>query len=96
MSEDTELMRQFLIILANGNPGGTIRLHIGSLDLVDPKIRLEFHRDGPIMEMSLKIVKDEWGRELDRCGQVKCLKCDTWINFEYADGSKRECCVEHE
>jgi len=89
-----ELMRQFLIVLAKGK--GEIKLHVDSLAAVDPNARIEFERDGPLMVMSVKVYKDEWGRVIDRCGQVKCLKCDVYVNYDYPDGSKREYCAEHE
>lgn len=93
---DSELMRQFLIILAQGKPGGEIKLHWQSLKTVDPNARLKFHRDGPLMVLSIEVVKDEWGRVIDRCGQVKCVQCDVYVNYCYPDGSKRELCSEHD
>lgn len=94
---DSELMRQFLIVLANsGNRGGEIKLHIGSLDVVDPNARISFNRDGPLMVMSVEVVKDRWGRVVDRCGQIKCGKCDVYVNYDYPDGSKRTHCAQHE
>jgi hypothetical protein len=96
MSSDQELMRQFLIILSKGKPGEEIKLHIDTLDAVDENLRISFKRDGPLMVMSAEVVKDEWGRIVDRCGQVKCLNCDVRINYDYPDGSKREYCARHE
>ena len=91
-----ELMRQFLITLCQDRPGGEIKLHQKALKAVDPNIRINFRRDGHMVVMSLEVVKDEWGRVIDRCGQVKCLKCDTYVNYCYSDGSKRTVCAEHE
>jgi len=93
---DNELMRQFLIVLAQGKRGEEIKLHVDTLEAVDPNARINFHRDGPLMVMSLEIVKDEWGRVIDRCGQVKCLKCDVYVNYCYPDGSKRTHCSQHD
>lgn len=91
-----ELMRQFLIILAQGKPGGEIKLHWKSLEAVDQNARINFHRDGQVMVMSVEVVKDKWGRVIDRCGQIKCGKCDVHVNYEYPGGSKREYCSDHD
>lgn len=89
-----ELMRQFLIVLAQERGG--LKLSLAALEAVDPNTRVEFYRDGPLMAMKLTVPKDRWGRVLDRCGQVKCLKCDVSINYAYSDGSKRTLCAKHE
>lgn len=93
---DNELMRKFLIILAQGKGDGEIKLHVDSLEGVNPAARVEFYRHGPLMVMRVQVVKDRWGRVVDRCGQVKCLKCDTYINYDYPDGSKRVYCAKHD
>lgn len=93
---EEELMRKFLIILGESRGGEEIKLHLTSLETVDPNARLRFRRNGPHMVMSVEVVKDRWGRVVDRCGQVKCLKCDTYINYDYPDGSKRTLCAQHE
>lgn len=43
-----------------------------------------------------KTYKDPWGRTIDHCGQLQCGKCDTWVNYDYPDGSKREFCSNHD
>lgn len=91
-----ELMRQFLIVIAQGNSTGEIKLHVDSLEGVNPNARVEFHRDGPVMVMRVQVMKDRWGRVVDRCGQIKCGKCDVFVNYDYPDGSKREYCSDHE
>jgi hypothetical protein len=91
-----DLMRRFLIVLAQGERNREIVLHVDSLEGVNPAMRLEFKRNGPLMIMTAYVVKDRWGREVDRCGQVKCGKCDVRVNYDYPDGSKREFCSEHE
>ena len=89
---DTELMRKFLITMSHGD----LVVSLEALKAVDPNARLEFYRDGPLVVMRVKVLKDKWGRTIDRAGQVKCLKCDVWVNYDYPDGSKREYCSEHE
>lgn len=93
---DEELMRKFLIILAEGKRGGEIKLHVDSLEAVEDAKRIKFERDGPLMVMSVWVEKDDWGRVIDRCGQVKCLKCEVRVNYCYSDGSKREHCSKHD
>jgi len=88
-----ELMRQFLIVLSKGEK---IELPMDSLKAVGEDARIRFTQKGSLMVMSVNVVKDRWGRVVDRCGQVKCLKCDTYINYDYPDGSKRTLCAQHE
>lgn len=90
---DNELMRAFLIVLAKGEK---IELPVDSLKAVGEDARIRFKKKGSLMVMSVHVVKDRWGRVIDRCGQVKCLKCDTYINYDYPDGSKRTHCGQHE
>ena len=89
-----ELMRKFLISLCKSKRGGEIKVPMKTLE--DQNTRLNFRRDGRFMVLSLEVVKDQWGRIVDRCGQVKCLKCDVYINYSYSDGSKRTLCAQHE
>ena len=93
---DSELMRQFLIVICQGKPGGEIKFHLGTLDGVNPNARLEFYRDGPLMALRVAVVQDRWGRVVDRAGQVKCLECEVRVNYGYPDGSKRTHCAVHE
>lgn len=93
---DSELMRQFLIVLCQGKPDGEIKLDCSTLDAVGQDARLNFRRKGQHMVLSVKVVKDRWGRVVDRCGQIKCEKCDVYVNYEYSDGSKRTHCAQHE
>ena len=94
---DADLMRKFLIVLASMKQrGGEIKIGIDSLDAVDDNARISFNRDGPLMVMSFEVVKDRWGRVIDRCGQVKCLDCSVRVNYSYSDGTKRERCSDHD
>jgi hypothetical protein len=93
---DDQLTRQFLVSLCGSSPGGEIKLPMAALDAVDENGRLRFRRAGKFIVLSVKVVKDRWGRIVDRCGQVKCLDCDTYINYDYPDGSKRTHCAQHE
>lgn len=91
-----ELMRRFLIVLSQGKLGGGIKLHVDSIEGVDQNARVEFTRDGPLWVLDVVVPKDQWGRVIDRCGQVKCRKCETYINYDYPDGSKRALCAKHD
>ena len=44
-----------------------------------------------------KSVRDDFGREIDSLGQVKCAfdKCEARMNHVYADGTPRKHCSTH-